>query len=91
MVELPTKHPGIAKEFSNGSFTVKKPAGFSLPLLKPEAAKNFADYATNIFIPYVDSQLRNVSRVDLVWDVYIEDSLKNATREKHGKGVRRHM
>ena len=24
IVELPTKHPGIAKEFSNGSFTVKK-------------------------------------------------------------------
>ena len=77
MVELPIKHPGIAKEFSNGSFTVKKPAGFSLPLLltrltnklKREAAKNFADYATNIFILYVDSQLCNVSHVDLVWNV----------------------
>ena len=57
-------------------------------ILKPEAAKNFADYAANIFILYVDSQLHNVSRVDFVWDVYVEDSLKNATREKCGKGVR---
>lgn len=28
-------------------------------------------------------------RVDLVWDIYLPNSLKESTREKRGKGVRR--
>ena len=60
-------------------------------MLKPTAIKNFAEYASPIFIPYIFSQFQNASRVDLVWDRYLEDTLKGTTRAKHGKGVRRRV
>ena len=52
-------------------------------------AATFSDYATNIFIPYLSMQLQNTNRLDVVWDTYIPDSLKESTREKRGKGIRR--
>ena len=36
-------------------------------------------------------ELDTVSRIDIVWDVYKSDSLKNATREKRGCGTRRRV
>ena len=47
----------------------------------------FDDYAENAFIPHIRSQ--SSRRVDVVWDAYVRDSLKESTREKRGKGVRR--
>eukprot|EP00112_Aurelia_sp_Birch-Aquarium-sp1_P002124 Seg1231.3 transcript_id=Seg1231.3/GoldUCD/mRNA.D3Y31 product="hypothetical protein" protein_id=Seg1231.3/GoldUCD/D3Y31 len=58
-------------------------------MLRPGAAKTFEEYANNFFRPHLQAQLRNRKRIDLVWDVYFEDSLKKATRLKRGKGVRR--
>ena len=49
----------------------------------------FDEYADAIFIPYLESQLRDAKRLDLVWDTYTTDSLKESTREKRGTGVRR--
>lgn len=46
-------------------------------------------YADNVFIPYLEKQLQDTQRLDLVWDTYTPDSLKEATREKRGKGIRR--
>ena len=56
-------------------------------MLKPGAAKTFEDYAHQVFIPYILSQLNAVLRLDLVWDSYITDSLKSTARVKHRKGV----
>ena len=39
--------------------------------------------------PILKRQLRDTKRVDVVWDDYRPDSLKEGTREKRGKGVRR--
>ena len=36
-------------------------------------------------------QLQLVKRVDVIWDVYRQDSLKAATREKRGLGTRRRV
>jgi hypothetical protein len=47
----------------------------------------FNDYAKNVFIPYISSQ--RSQRVDVVWDTYVDDSLKESTREKRGNGIRR--
>ena len=47
----------------------------------------FDDYAHNVFIPHLNRQ--RSTRVDVVWDTYIPNSLKQSTREKRGKGVRR--
>ena len=54
--------------------------------MKPAAAKTFDEYAQHVIIPYSSSQLRSVSRVDLVWDIYKDDSLKDTARAKRGKG-----
>ena len=55
-------------------------------------AVTFNDYAENIFIPYLSMQLQNSKRIDVVWDTYLPDSLKestDSTPEKRGKGLRR--
>jgi len=49
----------------------------------------FDEYADQVFIPHIIKQLENCKRVDVVWDKYIPTSLKESTREKRGKGVRR--
>ena len=49
----------------------------------------FNEYAARIFIPHLEKQLQDTTRLDVVWDTYIPGSLKEATREKRGKGVRR--
>lgn len=48
-------------------------------------AITFDDFANKVFIPYIRGQSSN--RVDIVWDSYVPDSLKEATPEKGGKGV----
>ena len=60
-------------------------------MMKPAAAKTFDEYAQYIFIPCISSQPRSVSRVDLVWDIYKDDSLKGTARAKRGTGVRSHV
>ena len=57
-------------------------------MLKPGAAETFKEYAHRVFIPYISEQFRHVSRLDLVWDNYVVDSLKATARAKRGKGVR---
>ena len=48
--------------------------------LQPLAAKTFHDYAVKVFLPYIEKQLQQVSRVDIVWDQYIQNSLKSQAR-----------
>ena len=60
-------------------------------MLNPGTAKTFQNYADHIFMPYLKSQLQLANRVDIVWDVYIPNSLKKATRENRRKGVRRRV
>jgi len=60
-------------------------------MLKPAASKTFEEYAHiahQIFISYMSMKLQTVSRLDLVWDTYIADSLKGSTRAKRGQAVR---
>ncbi|CAB3979534.1 Hypothetical predicted protein [Paramuricea clavata] len=58
-------------------------------MLQPRTARTFIEYATTVFAPYVLKHLETVRRVDLVWDVYQDDSLKKSLREKRGTGQRR--
>ena len=60
-------------------------------MLRPGFAKTFSDYATQVFLPYITSQLQHVNRLDVVWDEYIADSLKAETRTRRGKGIRRRV
>ena len=49
----------------------------------------FDEYADQVFVPYIIKQAQNSKRVDIVWDTYLPSSIKNSTREKRGKGLRR--
>lgn len=58
-------------------------------MLQPRTARTFDDYFNTVFKFYVLKHLDMANRVDLVWDVYLEDSLKRSQREKRGSGQRR--
>jgi len=59
-------------------------------MLKPNGAcKTFSDYAEQVYLPYIRERLHKVARVDVVWDRYIQNSLKAHTRDKRGTGIRR--
>ena len=53
--------------------------------------KTFSEYASQIFLPYITSQLQHTRRVDIVWDDYFPESLKAETRKKRGEGIRRRV
>ena len=58
-------------------------------MLEPKTSCTFDEYFSIVFAPYVLKQLENAKRADLVWDVYLDDSLKKSLREKRGAGQRR--
>ena len=49
-------------------------------MLPRDHSKTFEEYAKNVFLPYLEAQARNVKRLDVVWDRYIQDSLKNSVQ-----------
>lgn len=53
--------------------------------------KTFADYATIVCLPHIKNQLQKVKRLDVVWDRYVENSLKAQTRSKRGQGIQRRV
>jgi len=57
-------------------------------MLWPGEAKTILDW---VFLPYIQSQLQHVSRLDIVWDVYRPDNLKADAHSKRGKGIRRRV
>ena len=60
-------------------------------MLAPGTTKTFSEYATHVFLPYVMSQFQHASSVDVVFDEYLPDSLKAATRKKRDKGIWRRV
>lgn len=58
-------------------------------MLQPRTARTFQEYFSTVFAPYILKQLETAKRVDLVWDVYQDNSLKRSLREKRGSGQRR--
>ena len=55
-----------------------------LQMLKSGLAATFEEFSKVVFLPYVLKHIETANRVDLVWDVYKNDSLKKALREKKG-------
>ena len=61
-------------------------------LLRPDASiESFHDYADKTVIPYIERQLANTKRVDVIWDRYLPNSLKATTRQRRGAGIRQRM
>ena len=57
--------------------------------LSTAGVSTFEDFAEKVFLPYINQQLEDTDRVDIVWDTYLSNSIKGSAREKRGKGVRR--
>ena len=63
-----------------------------LHMLPPKDVKtNFNECAKCIFMPYIRQRLHMVRRLDVVWDRYVKDSLKQSTQESRGTGQRRRV
>ena len=48
-------------------------------MLSPGTAQTFEEYFNDVFSPFILMQVEKVKRVDVVWDVYREDSLKKSS------------
>ena len=93
------KLPKKKMKFSNPWSAIKMLLNLQMSMLKSlmehllstcfVPVQTFQDYAKNTFIPFIAHLLKNVKRLDLVWDRYFDDSLKICTRDKRGTGVRR--
>ena len=51
-------------------------------MLRPQVCKTFLDYADMVVYPYLKTFLLTANWIDMVFDTYVSDSLKCATRQK---------
>ena len=54
----------------------------------PRISTTYGDYCDKELKDRIRLMARDVKRLDLVFDIYKEDSLKSQTRENRGHGVR---
>ena len=79
----PEEAPNVESIVIDGAVAVQ--------MLNHRTARTFQEYSDTIFMPYITKQLEHTKRVDIVWDIYKDNSLKAGTREKRGKGTRRRV
>lgn len=55
-------------------------------MVRPTKAANFSQYMERHFVPFIQSMVSEstVTRLDLIWDTYPDDSLKRQAQEKRG-------
>ena len=56
--------------------------------LPTNAVQTFENYTKKIFILYTQQQLKTCKRLNVVWDVYVNGSLKESARAERGSGKR---
>ena len=78
---LPSQHTDVEVLVIDGAVAVQ--------MLNPGSAKTFQEYADNVLYPYILNKIQDVKRLDIVWNVYIDDSLKKGARDHRGGGTRR--
>ena len=81
----------LQSSMPTGVYTIIIDAAAIVNMIKPGVEKTFAGYAEKSFLPFIEAQLLHAHRVDIVWDEYIENSLKATTRSHRGTGVRRRV
>ena len=59
--------------------------------LKPIGVATFAYYANDVFRLYIERQPKDSTRIDIVWEKYIPNSLKASIQTKRGTGTRRRV
>ena len=84
LVESKVDAPQVTSVILDGAAIVQ--------MLKPGHSKTFMEYATEVFIPYILSQLQHRSHLNLVWHHYAKSgSLKATARANRGKGIHRRV
>ena len=63
--------------------------GALLNILPTQGMITFDDFAKKVFISHLKQHLKDVDRLDVVWDNYHNTSIKSGTRLVRGKGSRR--
>ena len=48
-------------------------------MLDPGLSETFQDYCDKIITPYIKCQCTKYKRIDVVFDIYIENSIKSTT------------
>ena len=56
-------------------------------MIKSTGVTTFQEYAIHNFTSYIKKQLQRSERVDIVWDAYVENSLKSSARHKRGNNI----
>ena len=80
----------VNKEKPPASYDVKVFDGAAIVHALPvSSVATFSEYADSKFLPFLENHLKSTKRIHIVWDEYRVESLKEAAREKRGKGVRR--
>ena len=79
----PEEAPNVESIIIDGTVAVQ--------MLNRRTARTFQGYSDTVFRPCITKQLERTKRVDIVWDIYKDDSLKAGTREKRGEGTRRRV
>ncbi len=52
-------------------------------MVKPQKASTFGEYVSIHILPFIHSQINEFStRIDAIWDIYSDQSLKSQTRSK---------
>ena len=59
-----------------------------LAMLMSHKCKAFDNYAEKVFLPHMLEKLESVGRLDILWNPYLPQSLKQATRSKRGSSCR---
>lgn len=75
-----TRYPKVTSLIIDGAALVH--------MLIPKSNLTFQQYFDQIIQPYIMMRLKTVDRVDLVFDQYMEESIKNETRQLRGSGPR---
>ena len=80
----------VSPKNDDGNFDVNIFDGAVLVHVLPRTAiTTFQQYAEQVFVLFLRRELQSVSRV--VWERYLDSSIKGATREKRGAGLRRKL
>lgn len=60
-------------------------------MVPPKLGSTFSDHAKETFLPFVLNYMATGQRIDVVFDRYLKESLKETTREKRGTGIMRRV
>ena len=53
--------------------------------LSTAGVSTFEDYAVKVFLPFINQQLENADRIDIVWDTYLSSSIKGLEARERGQ------